>query len=217
MTSDDSDVTTDWTPTENTQTDGSIFSTTTSDTAKSYDPGIQYCGAQTSSSTKVNCSTTNNYNSGHNAQGNYYNFTAATAGTRSQSSSICPKGWMLPPASVRLGGNYFSVLLGDVIPIQILYPPFYFTVSGYISTYSNIAQPSKYWTSTTKTVTPSGTLMKETQAVIMSFSVTTNTSTDNVSMTNLSFDGTTSLGDGLPIRCVTRRQLLSGGDDIIEL
>jgi len=96
LTTTDSDVTTNWTSTTGAS---ALWSTKGNNDIKYYDPGDKYCPSG-------NCGSTTNTssNNGHDHQGNYYSFNAATAGTgqsvtstgQNASSSICPKGWQLP-------------------------------------------------------------------------------------------------------------------------
>lgn len=94
----------------------------------------------------------NTYNA-HYLVGNYYSWGAATAGTGNSitsgdaSSSICPKGWKLPPNSGT--GSYANVLSGVGLG-AIFSAPYYMVYTGVIDgarLYDAGAQ-GRYWQST---------------------------------------------------------------------
>ena len=90
LTPDDTNISSNWTPRTSTTTTISGYN---SDTGKSYNPGDKYYEGSYSASDP----TTMHYHAG-----NYYQWSAATAGytgTSQSTQSICPKGWTLPSQS----------------------------------------------------------------------------------------------------------------------
>ena len=116
LTSADSDVTTSWTPANDTQTGDKPSFTTTANIVQSWDPAQ---GGMPTYCTDGKCNTTTTTTSNeHYAQGNYYSYAAATAGTAPSASgtaggSICPKGWKLPLAESSnntVSGSFYYLL-----------------------------------------------------------------------------------------------------------
>lgn len=90
--------------------------------------------------------------------GAFYSWTAATAGTGTTSittdgeeatSSICPKGWRLPPNRGKKSYDNL-VIAARATPAQITSPPFSFNSPGYYlsSALNNSGESGYYWTST---------------------------------------------------------------------
>ncbi len=118
----------------------------------SWDPeasnGKRYC----SDNATDKCGLTVSRNGGHDAQGNYYTFNAATAGkgyTKDngtiEDSSICPKGWSLPNSAE------FRALLEDLTPKQAIDEMYSYAFGGLIQTGGNVlssaGQMGYYWKS----------------------------------------------------------------------
>jgi uncharacterized protein (TIGR02145 family) len=106
LTPDDTNITSNFTPTNNTDTTatswGSYDTATDVDKTRSYEPGDKWCTGTTAGSSQT-CSTTQGTADATAHIGNYYNWSAATAGSGTSamdsgnaSYSICPKGWRLP-------------------------------------------------------------------------------------------------------------------------
>jgi len=106
----------DWTPIVSTATTISGYDTANGDTGKSYDPGnVYYEGT----------------GSEHYHVGNYYQWSAATAGytdTGESTQSICPKGWKLPNQS------QFQTLINSGLPlIAWTLPIFLYAVVNFLA------------------------------------------------------------------------------------
>ncbi len=93
---------------------------------------------------------------GTTANGNYYTWCAATAGTCSSatsagavaSASICPKGWKLPTGNT--AGDFYTLLNG-VGSHAATQSPYYYPYAGYIAnngSYSDVGSRGGYWSST---------------------------------------------------------------------
>lgn len=152
LTDQDTNLTTitSWTPDKNTQTAmGTAWNSTSNDGARSYHPAASdayYQGGTTKASSPTG--TGDEYL--WEKAGNYYNATAATAGTVTNATttgvakdSICPKGWTLPVQNNVNGSFYY--LLYSVYGItssnattaaQLRGAPFNYVVPGYLN-YSN--------------------------------------------------------------------------------
>ncbi len=116
LKAEDTDIPKDWNsgsnyPPKATQTTTAPSFNSANDVIMSWDPALgrtaTYCNdGATASKCKTSGNPTTSVNNGHDAQGNYYSWVAATAGqaatltsgTRGEQStqSICPKGWRLP-------------------------------------------------------------------------------------------------------------------------
>ncbi len=128
----------------------------TPNAVSSYDPGIRYCGKDS----RFECTLQSSNNGGHDAQGNYYSWGAATAGqagslteqaSQRATQSICPKGWKLPLSGDAYNdseGSYFKILNGISVS-QATKAPYYFTLGGYIMTQSGniswVGTTARYW------------------------------------------------------------------------
>ncbi len=129
----------------------------------SYDPGIKYCSANTTDQ----CNLTTSSHNGHDAVGNYYSWTAATAGTGVGKdsngdiapSSICPKGWKLPLSdssndTVSGSFNYlidaYSIGNNAAGSTKIKAAPLYLVDGGSVNNSSlpNAGSSGYYWSST---------------------------------------------------------------------
>ncbi len=162
-----SDMTTGWNSTTNasfppvaTQT-GSTPSFTGSSSApnvvQSWDPGLRVCDAANG----CNEPTTTDYNE-HYIMGNFYSWTAATAGAGnntltagSVNQSICPKNWALPAngAYGNLFASYGTIDVNNNLVYgeqSILNAPLYFVYGGSVgnSSLSNAGSRGYYWSST---------------------------------------------------------------------
>ena len=132
LTSSDTDISANWTPTRSTIATGSLSSSTwTNDktTPYSYDPGdvYYYTSGSTSDDTtysSLSACTSAGHSEGdcaHYHAGNYYNWTAAVAMNGSSSytanynnvnQSICPAGWRLPVGmtAASTSGDYANLI-----------------------------------------------------------------------------------------------------------
>ncbi len=131
---------------------------------KSWDPALgkaaTYCNDGTiAGKCKQSGNPTTSVNNGHDAQGNYYSWGAATAGQAASltvnevvktTQSICPKGWRLPTGGEN---GEFHTLLGDLTIDTILTQPYSFVYGGRVtgSTLNNVQGYSEgggyYWSS----------------------------------------------------------------------
>ncbi len=86
--------------------------------------------------------------------GTYYNWSAAVAGDSTNSASVCPKGWKLPPNSGK--GSYSELITAAGIAdnqagvTKITSAPYGFSYTGYIfeSTLNGSSATGHYWTRT---------------------------------------------------------------------
>ena len=131
LKSNETDIPSDWTPSASTTTSTSGFS---SDTGKSYDPGNKYY---------ENTSGTDQ----HYHVGNYYQYSAATAGytgtsgTYSSQQSICPVGWKLPTQS-----QLQALIDSGLTNSNFMNPPYYLLRGGMLG--SSAGSAGYYWSST---------------------------------------------------------------------
>ena len=135
LTPDNTDIFSNWTPRTGTTTTISGYN---SDTGKSYDAGNQaYEGSY-----NANYPTTAHY-----LVGNYYQWSAATAGytgTSQSTQSICPKGWTLPSQS-----QFQQLINSGLSGSNSMNAPYYLLRGGYLNTSSLILAGSygSYWSS----------------------------------------------------------------------
>ncbi len=166
LTASDSDVAGSWTSTTGAS---GLWTSDTGDynMVKYYDPGDKYCSDNTTDA----CNLTSSNNNGHDSQGNYYSWGAATAGTAVSvsndgdiaPSSICPKGWKLPLSGDENGNNNtvsgsFKYLMANqgitttnaAASTALRAVPLYFARGGYVfrSSLSGAGFLSTYWSST---------------------------------------------------------------------
>ena len=123
-----------WTPGTSTTT-GSSFSAYDTDTGKSHDPGNVYY---------ENTSGTDQ----HYHVGNYYQWSAATAGytdTSQSTQSICPKGWTLPSRS-----QFQTLIDNGLSGSNFMNAPYYLLRGGYLydSSLDGAGSAGFYWSST---------------------------------------------------------------------
>lgn len=134
LTPANTNIPSNWLPSTSTTTDSS-FSGYNTDTGKSHDPGNVYY---------ENTSGTDQ----HYHVGNYYQWSAATAGytgTSQSTQSICPKGWTLPSRS------QFETLINDGLSSSnFMNAPYYLLRGGYLfdSSLSFARSYGYYWSST---------------------------------------------------------------------
>ena len=130
LTPADTNVPRNWTPSTSTTTSISGYS---SDTGKSYNPGDKYY---------------EDTGSEHYHVGNYYQWSAATAGyTRNSQStqSICPKGWTLPSQ------NQLQALISSGLDgTNFMQSPYYLLRGGALggSSLNSAGSVGYYWAST---------------------------------------------------------------------
>ncbi len=198
LTASDSDVAGSWTST--TGASGLWTGSSSNYNAiKYYDPGDKYCSDNTTDA----CNLTNSNNNGHDSQGNYYSWGAATAGTAASvsndgdiaPSSVCPKGWKLPlggSSNNTISGSFkyladaYSIGANATGSISIRSAPLYFVFGGYVSGSSLGYAGSRgyYWSSTANSATGAYNLYF------------------NSSNVNPSYNGGRYLGNS--VRCVAR-------------
>ena len=128
----DTNISSNWTPRTSTTTTISGYH---SDTGKSYNPGDVYY--------KDTSGTDQHYH-----VGNYYQWSAATAGytgTSQSTQSICPKGWTLPSE------NQFQALINSGLSgSNYMNAPYYLLIGGYLR-YNSLYLAGSYgyyWSST---------------------------------------------------------------------
>ena len=131
LTPTDSNVPSNWRPSVGTITTIPVYN---EDSGKSYNPGDVYY-------------ENTNGEDPHYHVGNYYQWSAATAGytdTSQASQSICPKGWTLPSPS-----HLQSLSSSISIASDILSAPYYFLRGGhlYSSRLVNSGEQGYYWSS----------------------------------------------------------------------
>jgi len=177
LTTTDSDVATNWTSTTGAST---TWSDTGNNIIKYYDPGNNYC-------TGSNCNATSSSNGGHDHQGNFYSFNAATAGTgasvttggQNAPSSICPKGWQLPTSN-NTNDKSFGKLTADygiannaAGSTALRAAPLYFIYGGYVYSGSlrNAGSEGDYWSSTAYSASQAYNLGFSSSAVLPSGNV----------------------------------------------
>ncbi len=123
---------------------------------KYYDPGLHFCANNTSEK----CDLAASKNDGHDEQGNYYSWTAATASSsivsNKASGSICPKNWMLPIKGKEIDKTYYNLLKKYNLTsnpsnanYSIISGPLYFTYAGAIgmsaSLLDKVGTTGQYW------------------------------------------------------------------------
>ena len=119
-----------WTPSTSTTTTISGYN---SDTGKSYNPGDKYYEGTGSE---------------HYHVGNYYQWSAATAGyagTSQSTQSICPKGWTLPSRS-----QFQALINSGLDGTNFMQSPYYLLRGGRLinSSLDNAGSTGYYWSST---------------------------------------------------------------------
>lgn len=136
LTSADTNIPSNWTPKTSTTTTISGYN---SDTGKSYNPGDKYYEGSYSASDP----TTMHYH-----VGNYYQWSAATAGytgTSQSTQSICPKGWTLPSQS-----QFQQLINSGLSGSNFMNAPYYLLRGGYLfdSSLGDAGSYGDYWSST---------------------------------------------------------------------
>ncbi len=132
LTPDDTNITSNWTPRISTTTSISGYS---SDAGKSYSPGDVYYEDTSGEDS-------------HYHVGNYYQWSAATAGytgTSESTQSICPKGWTLPSQS-----QFQTLINSGLSGSNFMNSPYYLLRGGYLvsSSLSDAGSDGYYWSST---------------------------------------------------------------------
>lgn len=136
LTSADTNIPRNWTPRTSTTTTISGYN---SDTGRSYDAGNQaYEGSYNA----------NNPTTAHYLVGNYYQWSAATAGytgTSQSTQSICPKGWTLPSQS-----QFQQLINSGLSGGNFMNAPYYLLRGGNLSrsSLSEAGSSGYYWSST---------------------------------------------------------------------
>ena len=137
LTPDNTNIPKNWTPRTSTTT--TISGYDYSDTGKSYNPGDKYYEGSYSASGP----TTMHYH-----VGNYYQWSAATAGytgTSQSTQSICPKGWTLPSKS-----QFQTLTNRELSGSNFMNAPYYLLRGGYLanSSLNRAGSGGYYWAST---------------------------------------------------------------------
>ena len=136
LTPADTNISSNWTPRTSTTTTISGYN---SDTGKSYDAGNQaYEGSYNE----------NDPTTAHYLVGNYYQWSAATAGytgTSQSTQSICPKGWTLPSQS-----QFQQLINSGLSGSNFMNAPYYLLRGGFLNNSSLLSAGSygNYWSST---------------------------------------------------------------------
>ena len=128
-----------WTPRASTTTSRfSGYDSSGGDTGKSYNPGDEYYESSYSASDPTAM---------HYHVGNYYQWSAATAGytgTSQSTQSICPKGWMLPSQS-----QFQQLINSGLSGSDFMNAPYYLLRGGYLDgSLDNAGSGGYYWSST---------------------------------------------------------------------
>lgn len=136
LTPDNTNIPSNWTPRTSTTTTISGYNP---DTGKSYNPGDKYYEGSYSASDP----TTMHYH-----VGNYYQWSAATAGytgTSQSTQSICPAGWTLPSRS-----QFQGLINAGLSGSNFVNSPYYLLRGGYLynSALGNAGSGMYYWSST---------------------------------------------------------------------
>ena len=117
LTPADTNISSNWTPRTSTTTSTSGYNSNSGDTGKSHNPGDIYY---------ENTSGTDQ----HYHVGNYYQWSAATAGytgTSQSTQSICPRGWTLPSRS-----QFQTLINNGLTSSNFMNAPYYLLRGGYI-------------------------------------------------------------------------------------
>lgn len=136
LTPDNTNIPSNWTPSTSTTTGSfSGYNSSSGDTGKSHNPGDVYY---------ENTSGTDQ----HYHAGNYYQWSAATAGytgTSQSTQSICPKGWTLPSPS-----QFQQLINSGLSGSNFMNAPYYFLRGGVLgdSLLSGAGSQGYYWSST---------------------------------------------------------------------
>ena len=143
LTPSDTNISSNWTPSTSTTTTISDYNN--SDTGKSYDPGGNSNG---SDDYYEGTYDPNNPETAHYLVGNYYQWSAATAGHTGNSQStqsICPKGWTLPSQS-----QFQALISSGLDGTNFMQSPYYLLRGGYLhnSSLSRAGSDAYYRSST---------------------------------------------------------------------
>ena len=138
LTPDNTNIPSNWTPRTSTSTTTGSFSgynSSSGDTGKSHNPGDVYY--EDTSGTDQ-----------HYHVGNYYQWSAATAGytgTSQSTRSICPKGWTLPSRS-----QFQQLINSGLSSSNFMSAPYYLLRGGHLygSSLDNDGDYGHYWSST---------------------------------------------------------------------
>ena len=136
LTPDNTNIPSNWTPSTSTTTGSfSGYNSSSGDTGKSHNPGDVYY---------ENTSGTDQ----HYHVGNYYQWSAATAGytgTSQSTQSICPKGWTLPSQS-----QFQQLINSDLSGSNFMNAPYYLLRGGHLNSSSlgSAGSVGYYWSST---------------------------------------------------------------------
>lgn len=162
LTGDSSDIHDSWTPNDTQMSASPSFSSAYSNLIASWDPAMggtpTYCNdAGVAGKCKTSGNSTTSINDGHDAQGNYYSWGAATAGQAAgfdsnttypvrATQSICPRGWRLPTGG---SDGEFHDLMNDMTGNIITISPYYFIYGGqvYENRLANAGGSGYYWSS----------------------------------------------------------------------
>lgn len=142
LTPNDTNISSNWTPRTSTTTTISGYGP---DTGKSYDPGGNSNG---SDDYYEGTYDPNNPETAHYLVGNYYQWSAATAGytgTSQSTQSICPKGWTLPSQS-----QFQALINSGLNGNNFMQSPYYLLRGGNLyRSYLNLAGSNGYYWSST--------------------------------------------------------------------
>ncbi len=156
---------------------------------------------------KQNGNPVTSVNNNHDAQGNYYNWPAATAGRftslvnvggeEQSTQSICPKGWRLPLSGINndaTSGSFYNLLnqyglassvSNSATDYSVYTTPLYFVYGGVIrtNTIDDAGNEGNYWSSVVK---------DKNNPYVLGF------------LTSVNPSGTWNYARGLSVRCVLR-------------
>ena len=137
LTPDNTNIPSNWLPSTSTTTGSSFsgYNSSSGDTGKSHNPGDVYY--EDTSGTDQ-----------HYHVGNYYQWSAATAGytgTSQSTQSICPAGWTLPSQS-----QFQALINNGLSGNNFMNAPYYLLRGGHLygSSLQNVGSYGYYWSST---------------------------------------------------------------------
>ncbi|MBQ6487371.1 hypothetical protein IJI89_03015 [Candidatus Saccharibacteria bacterium] len=191
LTSGNTDITANWTPSSTTRTNSTWTFTTTA--PQSYNPGTKYWNGSTHNGSGTSTNYIANSGTAQYHLGNYYNWTAAVAMNNSSSyttagvlvnQSICPAGWTLPRGGY--GPSTYYALSIQYSGSTWLSPT-YLALSGtWGGSYDGVGYSGMFWATGAK-------------------------SADRAYYADFSSDGSRNVGTGgydrdmgLPVRCIAR-------------
>ena len=148
LTPNDSDVASNWTPSNST---GNWSWNPNPVNSMNY--GSNYIANGTASSTKSTAGLAADALEWHYIQGTFYNFYAASAGgnvvNNVATQSVCPKGWKLPLGNTAEGSWAYLSTKGSFTSASISQSPYFLNHAGsFYGSVSNLGSDGAYWSAT---------------------------------------------------------------------